>query len=243
VRFAFVADIQHHAAIVQLHGHGFARIGQVGIAHNDIAALPGIAVIVAVDNGNAGRPMGVSAGAGRKPNGNDQSAVDELDAVARPRGKDIPVVVAFELVEGRRDLGRLRECFAVIVAAQIKAAAIFDADEEMDRAGFAIDDGDRIVERDFAVLAELLLDCSGVALELDVEPDEVLVRLLGLAAVGAAAKRRVDMPPVAAGVLARFAIGEDGAVFRHNDARDAIERVAVLAGFKEIDLFEERLVR
>ena len=104
----FVADVEHHPAVGQLHGHAsrwdWACAGV--LRSHDVAPLPGAAVVVAIDRRHARRVMRVAAG--RKPHGNQQPAVVQLDAVPRSRGHHVPVVLLAELLEGRGDVHRRR---------------------------------------------------------------------------------------------------------------------------------------
>src|ERR1022692_782124 len=110
----------------------------------------------------------------------------------------------------------------------------------MHRPRFRIAEGDGIVDRDLALPGELHFDSGRIADESSFEGDEVLAGQPGFTAVGAASQHHVDVIPVIAAVLARFAVGEHGPLFRDDDAGDAIENVSVLASLEEIDLFEER---
>ena len=82
--------------------------------------------------------MGVAGGAGREPNRHEQPAIGELDAVARAGRQHLPVVIAAEFVERRRDLDRLGERLAVIVAADVETTAVIEAEEKMHGPGFPV---------------------------------------------------------------------------------------------------------
>ena len=100
--------------------------------------------------------MGVAAGAGRKPDRDHEPAVLELNAVCRAGCQHFPIILVAKLLKRRRDLHRLREGQSIVVSALIKAAHVFEAEQEMNHASLGIGDRDGIVVRDVPFVRELL---------------------------------------------------------------------------------------
>ncbi len=69
-RLRLVADVQHNTSVVELDRNSFAGIDRIGMSNDDMAALPGPAVVVTIDNGDTGRPMCMSACSGGQPDRN-----------------------------------------------------------------------------------------------------------------------------------------------------------------------------
>jgi len=66
--FGFAAYVEHDTAVLQLHGDGFIRIDPLlGVGHGDLAGLPGLALIDAVDRRGDAGAVGIDAFTGGEP--------------------------------------------------------------------------------------------------------------------------------------------------------------------------------
>ena len=216
-----VAGGHQHAPVRQ-----FGDVGLAGVAQRDVAALPGLAVVVTVNDPHCFLQLGLLL-VGGHPERRDEPAALQLHGVAGPGGNGLPVQFGTELVEGGRDLDRRGPRDAVILAADVEAAHVLDAVEQMHRA-VAGGNGDGIVDGLFVrpahVLFLLVLRHVRVARQTRAEMGDLLRRRPRASAVGAAAEVNLDLAPVGDGELARLAIGEHRAFGRHDDSRNAIER-------------------
>src|SRR5262245_27528172 len=187
--------------------------------------------------------MPVAYGPERKPDRDDQTSVLQLNAVGRHGGEDTPVIALAKTFKSRSDLDRLRERRAVVLTAHVKAARIFQAEEEMDRASLMVGDGDRVIVS-YVVWVGLLPFQRDRVLALrpfDVgDPARAVPRS---AVVQAAPQHDINRVPIALAGLARLAIGQQRAAPGHNESRDSIELVVVLARLEEIHFFKQRLFR
>src|SRR5207302_8253508 len=105
----------------------------------------------------------VAARAGREPDRDHETTAPELDPMPGPGGEHLPVVFGAKVVEGARDLHRRRPCHAVVIAARVIAAGVFEAEEEV-YCTVAVWDGDRIVVGYVLGIPELLRQRDGVLL-------------------------------------------------------------------------------
>ena len=146
MRFGFAAHVEHDAAIVEFNGDGFVRVDPlVGAWNGDVACVPGLAGVVAIDGGGDAGTMRVAAGAGGKPYGNDESARFELDAVIRAGGEHLPIIVLLECIERTCDFDGCAESKTIVIAALIKDAHVFEAEKHVNRAVLVSDEDGIIV--------------------------------------------------------------------------------------------------
>ena len=230
--------VEHDAAVCQFDHHCLVRVDPFGRArYRDVAAVPVIAGIIAINGRRHARAMGVAASTGREPHRHDQAAALELDAVRGTGRQHLPVELAAEGLECLGDLDRLRPGQAVIVAAEVEAAGILETKDRMHRAG-AIGEQRAVVVGHLVVGRQFLLERHGVLLLRARHVSEPVGLAPGPAAVGAAAEQDVDRAPVAAGALAGLAVGEHRSLRRDDDSRDAVEHVSAGLRLENIDLFE-----
>src|SRR5262245_66677503 len=127
--------------------------------------------------------MTVAAGAEREPHRYDQPAALQLNPVARPGRENLPGVVLLERVEGARgDFGWLAPGLAIVIAATVEAAHVFEAEEQVNGAGF-VRDHHRVVVSDVVLVRELLLQRDGVALLRSRHVGDLLRLVPGFAAI------------------------------------------------------------
>ena len=74
-RLRLVANVEHHTPIGKLDWNSFTRIDRMGMGDHDLSGLPRPAIIVAVDDRDAGGPVRMSTCSGRAPDGDKQAAV------------------------------------------------------------------------------------------------------------------------------------------------------------------------
>ena len=182
--------------------------------------------------------MGISARAGGEPDGNDEAAVFELDAVIRAGGQHLPFVVLFEGVKGGGDLHGLAPCEAVVRAALVEAALILQAEEHVHGA-VLVGDEDGVVVGHIVGIDVLHLECEGVFDLGSFDIGNALRLAPYFALVCAAAEQDANVVPVAdtGGTFACFAPGEHGALGRDHDAGDVVELVGGIVPHDEEVLF------
>ncbi|MBM3867210.1 MAG: hypothetical protein FJ381_15200 [Verrucomicrobia bacterium] len=95
-----------------------------------------------------------------------------------------------------------------------------------------IGDGNGVIVCDLARRREFLGESDGVFLLRPGHGGEVRARAPSFPTVGRAAQQQVNRAPVAPVGFTGLAIRQHGAALRRDDARDAIERVAVLLRLK-----------
>ena len=211
----------------------------VGAGDGDLAAVPGLALVIAVDGGGDGWAMGVAARAGGEPDGDEEAAGFELDTVVGAGGEDFPGIGFVEVFEGAGDLHRCAPGDAVIGATHVEAAHVFHAEEAMDRA-IAIRDEHRVIVSDVVGIDAFDGEREWVLGDRAGDFGDALWLAPGFAIVRGAAEEDADVIPIAA-FFSGFAPGQDRALGGDHDAGDVIDLVTSLAGVEEIDLFEERL--
>src|SRR6185312_15108530 len=115
------ADVDHHFAVGQLSRHRLIRaLDLLRISRNDRPAFPRSAMVIAIDGCHRGRCMrsrsvGVHL-ALRNPDGGDQAAIPELNAMSRSGRCDVPVVLALERIEHTGNIALGGEGSPVVVA-------------------------------------------------------------------------------------------------------------------------------
>ena len=230
-----VSHAEHHRAVTQLDGDRLVRVYQrIDFLRDDLSGVPGLAVVVAVNRADHRGAVAVAAAAAREPDRNDQPAGLELDAVVRPGGDDLERVAPAQVLERLDNLLGFAPRGALIRAAADEGARVVEAIDEEDFAGLAVDDESLVIEGKLPGFAQVLLDGSGIGHGLEsgmrATVAELHRRLPGLAEVGAASEKEVDVGPVAKfSVLARIARDKDRALRGDRDAGDAVAFIAALA--------------
>ncbi len=237
MRFRFTADVEHDAAIVEFNGDGFVGIDPfVGARNGDVARVPGLALVIAVDGGGDTGAMRIAAGASGKPHGDHETPRLELDAVVRPGGQHFPVVVFFESIKRSGDFDGCAEGEAIIVAALIEDALVFEAEEHVNGAVF-VSDEDGVVVGHVVGIDVLHLQREGVFRLRSFHIRDVLRGAPCFPIIGAAAEQDANVIPItdASGTLASFTPSQHSAFGRHDDTGDVVETVGgIVAHDKEV---------
>src|SRR5581483_9665046 len=142
-----------------------------------------------------------------KPHGQEQAAIPQLNAMARPGGDDLPVIFRTKLLERAGDLNGPVPGDAIIIAAQIKAALVFEAENEMHDA-VAVSNGDGIVVGDFSRVG---VDVNRVFSLRSGHVGDFCGSRPGFAAISAATNENIHGGPIASSTP-RFAISENRAL-------------------------------
>ena len=140
--------------------------------------------------------MGIAAGAGGEPDGHDEPACSELNAVIRTGGEHFPVVVFFESLKGRGDLSGPAPGETVVHAALVKGAHVFEAEEHVHRA-VPICDEHRVVVGDIGGIDILHRESERVLGLRAGHVGNAFRRAPGFTFINTAAKQDADVIPVA----------------------------------------------
>lgn len=237
--FGFAADIEQNATISEFDGDGFIGIDPfLGAGHGDVSRLPGLAMVVTVDGRSDAGTMGIAAGAGGEPDGHDEPACSELNAVIRTGGEHFPVVVLFEGFKGRGDLGGPAPGETVVRAALVKGAHVFEAEEHVHRA-VPIRDQHRVVVGDIGGIDIFHRESERVLGLRTRHVGNAFRRAPGFTVIHTATKQDADVIPVAdtRRAFPRLAPGEHGAFGGDDDTGDVIKAVGWIFASGEEVLF------
>src|SRR5690606_23334571 len=98
----------------ELHSHRLAGVDQrIGMRTDDLARLPGLATIVAVNDRDRGGAM-LTRRRG-EPDGNDQPTAAQSNSVSGSGCEHVPVVCLAEPLKCAGDVARLTEGDAVVL--------------------------------------------------------------------------------------------------------------------------------
>ena len=237
----FAAHVEHDATVVEFDNDGFVWIDPfVGAGHGDVASLPCLALIIAVNGGGDAGSVGIAAFTSGKPHRHDEAAGFELDAVIRAGGEHFPGVVFFEGVEGGSDLDWFGPGEAVVLTALVKGAFVFEAEEHVHHA-ILVGNEHRVIVGDLRGVHVFEAKSKGVLLLRSGHIGDALRLAPGFAVIGAAAEQDADVRPIAT-ALACLTPGEHGAFGRHNDAGDVVDVVGgIVTDGEEVLLFDKGL--
>ena len=191
-----------------------------------VAALPRLAAVIAVERGDHGGPVSQVAGelpaaAVRHPNGCEEAAGLQLNAVAGSGGNDAPGIPQVEVAEHGRDLTRGGKGLAVVHAAHVQDACVAVAEEQMHGAAVRVVARVRhhhaVAER---ARAEVILR------------DDALRGEPCPPAIQAAAQKDIAAVPVASSPSAGLSAGEDHAARRAENAGYSVIVVAARTGLE-----------
>jgi hypothetical protein len=164
--------------------------------------------------------------------------------VAWAGGDHLPVEVFAELGEGCGDLDGWAPGLAIVIAALVEAAHVFDAVDEMHCAA-AGGDGDGVVDGLFIWAAHVLVLFFGrqvrIARQAEAEVGDLAGWGKGASAIGAAPQVDLDLAAVGIAELPCLAISQHGALGGDDDAGDAVEGEAVAALGEENGFLQQGL--